>query len=260
MGYGALTAFLPWGHADETPEQAAKRKTAEWRAMPAADMELELTDLFRRTKELLDECDRHVEEITNLRNDAEAVGSQLTYHKELSYAREFDFHEAEKRIAALTEALKEAADMIGFIAMDLREGKEIEADAILSERDSALRVLYQAAFSDAAPHQRADGAFQAGEGARALENLELCGGILLLHEDDEGKVGGFRLTGISGGADFVGDFNEGGFPRRLELVRLDDLDGPQMAYLAQRQLEERVSRDDASPPAERLPDTKGDPQ
>jgi hypothetical protein len=57
MAYGALTAFLPWGHADETPEQLAKRKTAEWREMPEAEMEDVLVDLFTRVKGLLDERD-----------------------------------------------------------------------------------------------------------------------------------------------------------------------------------------------------------
>jgi hypothetical protein len=64
-------------------------------------------------------------------------------------------------------------------------------------------------------------------------DLELCGGSLLLHEDDDGNIGGLQITRISGGADYVGDFNDGGFPRTLHLRRLDNEDGPEMKYVAE---------------------------
>lgn len=36
---------------------------------------------------------------------------QVTYHKEIADAREFDFHQAEKRISSLEEALKPFAEL-----------------------------------------------------------------------------------------------------------------------------------------------------
>jgi hypothetical protein len=58
MGYCGLTAFLDVKNLDETPKQLAMRKTKEWREMPEAQMQTELTDLFQRVKILLDEVER----------------------------------------------------------------------------------------------------------------------------------------------------------------------------------------------------------
>jgi len=43
----------------------------------------------------------------------------------------------------------------------------------------------------------------------------------LLHEDNDGTLGGHVITGVSGGADYVGDF-ETGFPRELTMARYEN--------------------------------------
>jgi len=97
----------------------------------------------------------------------------------------------------------------------------------------------------------------ADERDRFKQDLERTGAMLLMAEDDDGKVRGFHIDSISGGADY-----RNGFPRVIRLQQFPQAEGPAREYIQAGSLtvpvpvESDPSGDHELPPEPKIPEAE----